>query len=242
MKFIPHISVMAFTIATFLPSTLFAATSDTTAFSDAWKAHDVAKIEAAFALDAIYQDAVLRGGTGSAIAEYAATFKDATFVLERSTDTAENQVDLHWAITWPDARGTLHYVDHITLKDKKIEALTSESTDPVPPATLALVKTYYSTWSSADKPAIKALFGKNGSYMDRYVPGGASGDALDNVIKFHISFDTNLDEAGRVQWTKDGRIASDFEVFRKGSKSRVIRGRDLMRIQDGTFDEVIGVF
>lgn len=213
-------------------------------YIEGWKTHNIKKIYRTLTRDAIYKDEVHTNGIFDGdIGIYVDTFAPATFTLINAQATAENQADVTWALSWPDARGTLQYVDHLRLDGKHIKAITSETQGKVTEAELATITHYYATWTAGNRAEIQALFSATGVYTDRLVPTGVRGtEGIGKLADARTHIASKPDPDGHATRTKDGRIAFDFIAYDKNSNAVLVHGRDLMKIEQGKFTHITGVF
>jgi|GEM_PF-6841001 len=211
-------------------------------YVDGWIHHDGDKVEAVVGDEGGYRDpSIWSPLSGPNLADHVAHFKGASFALLRTETPGADKLDLTWKITWPDARGTLQYVDHLYLRKGAIVMVDSEG-GPIPEIYWPPIRAYFKYREAADGDKTYALFGDTGVIEARIFPlGGIKGERLrrhfdrDKEQRFYMRPD------GRQQMTKDGRPTVDFQIDRQDG-SLYLQGREVFTIEGDRIARLLGLF
>ncbi|WP_341676316.1 hypothetical protein [Niveibacterium sp. SC-1] len=211
-------------------------------YVDGWTQHDAAKVDAAVSDEGGYRDPSLWSPIhGADLSDHVAKFKGAKFALQSTATPGPDKLDLTWTITWPDARGTQRYVDHLFLRKGQITMVDSEG-GPIPESYWPPIRDYFKYREAAEGDKVYALFTEDGVIEARiFPPGGIKGER----VRRHFDRDKEqqfiMRPDGRRQMTKDGRPTVDFQINRKDG-SHYIDGREVFTLEGNRIARLQGLF
>lgn len=208
-----------------------------------WLARDGARVDQVVSDLGGYRDPGLWSPlSGPDLADYVETFRTARLELLEVRRPDAEHVDLAWTLTWPDARGTQRFTDHLTVRDGRIQHVVSEG-PPIPAGSWPVIEAYFRNRGEARAAETAALFGADGVLEAKNLPaGGIRGERLRQYFEADVDRRLIMREGGLRQLTKDGRPAVDFHLLRRSDGGLIAGGRELFTIEKDRIVRLTGLF